>query len=773
MKKLNCILISLFMLGATLSVSAYDFSSQTRYSMAEALDSVLLYYSINPDGLTVSVTQGPATYNFGNAEIPETVTHDGKTYTVTEIARSAFAGGSINIVNMANTITGIGDYAFSSSSLNTILFSKNLKHIGNYAFQYTKLSSIDLPEGIVIIGDGAFRGDNGYTGNPLGKIRFATLPSTLKSIGTHAFQNNAYLNDVVIPDNIVSIKEYTFSNCIDLDKMTLSNKLQSIGDYAFEGCAFTEVIGGVETSSLKSSPIPIESTSLIIPPTLTTIGNGSFQSSKIKNVVLPNTITQVGNSSFSSTPLKSIKFSSSMTELPNGVCGYCSELIDVKIPNSITKIGERAFFGTALLSHIELPESITEIGNSAFSNSGLVSFDIPSAIDSIPAFLSDCDYLENIVIPEGVTYIGPNFLKNCISLKKISLPEGITHIPSYFAYGCKKLEEVNIPQSVTTIEDAFVQCSSLKNITIYHNMLKFLGSYSFMLCESLEEVHIKTAIPPTGSAFNQTGNHCKLYVPTGSKATYEVAPYWCTFDTIIEEEIGYDILYRVSANKVGQGEITINGEITSSLDILSGTNVSVKFTPASGWILKSVVLNDKDVTSSLVNNEYAVEALDANMVFTTTFEELPATLCLRSANGGTIDIPVVKGNKFTCKFTPDEGWLINNVRYNNTDVTASLTENNEYTTPIIKADAILSVSYETDNNSVETVGIDQDMIAYVLADGMLVVEGTSDDYLISVYDVDGRVLTSMRSINGRSTYQLPKQGVYIVKGISKSIKVGF
>lgn len=774
MKKIKYVLTSLFMLGVSVCASAYDFSSKTRYAEDEALDSVWLYYSINPDGMTVSVTQGPTTYNFGKAEIPETVTHDGKTYTVTEIAYQAFVGGNINIVKMANTITEIGDESFRNSSLNTILFSKNLKFIGNYAFEFTQLSSIDLPEGVEIIGDGAFKGDTGYTGNPLGKIRFVTLPSTLKSIGAHAFQNNAYLNDVVIPDNIISIKEFTFSNCIDLDKITLSNKLQSIGNYAFSGCAFTEIKGGVETASLKNvSVLPIESTSLIIPPTLKTIGNYSFNGSKIKNVVLPNTITQVGTGSFRSTPLESIKFSPSMTELPNEVCSFCPRLVDVKISNSITKIGERAFSGTGLLSHIELPATITEIGIDAFKESGLVTFNIPPAVDSVPNILSYCDYLEEITIPESVSYIGPSFLEGCKSLRKISLPESITHIPYYFANSCEKLEEVNIPKSVITMEDAFSLCSSLKEITIYHNMTKFLGSYSFLKCDSLKEVHIKTAIPPTGKAFSQTSPHCTLYVPIGSKAAYEAASYWNTFDTIVEEEIGYDILYRVSASKSGQGTITINGENKTYCDILSGSKVGVTFNPASGWALKAVSLNDKDVTAELNDNEYMIDSLGANMVFVAVFEELPVTLCLRSATGGTIDIPVVKGNKFTCRFTPDEGWLINNVRYNNSDVTSSLTENNEYTTPVIKANAMLTVSYETDNNSVENIAADSEMKAYIIADGMLVVEGAADGYPIAVYDVDGRILTSLISVDGKCSYQLPDNGVYIVKGISKSIKVGF
>ena len=750
------------MLGAFISAQAYDFSSQTRYSVEEALDSVWLYYSINPDGTTVSVTQGPESYKFNHIRIPETVTHNDNTYTVTEVAYQAFSGGNIDIVEMANTITKIGDYAFYQCGLDSIKFSTSLKSIGELAFARNSLTAVCFPEGLETIGKAAFAGaaDNLYS-HPTGSINTILFPSSLKEIGESAFANNAYLVSVVIPENITEIKPSTFSRCWQLKNVVLPEKLNKIGNSAFANCALTE--------------LDVD----FFPKTLVEIGDGAFsynvwgRTSSLKKVVLPDNIQRIGTSCFSGTILESIVFSSGMTELPNSVCDNCPKLVEVKIPNSITKIGERAFASTDLLSHIELPATITEIGTDAFNESGLVTFNIPPAVDSVPNILSYCDYLEEITIPESVSYIGPSFLKECKSLRKISLPESITHIPDYFANGCVKLEEVNIPKSVITMDDAFSRCSSLKKITIYHNMTEFLGSYSFLSCDSLKEVHIKTAIPPIGKAFSQTSPHCTLYVPTGSKATYEASKYWNNFDTIVEEEIGYDILYRVSASKVGQGSIAINGEAKTSVDILSGSKVGVTFTPASGWKLKSVVLNDKDVTASLVENVYEVETLEANMVFVATFEELPATLSLRSADGGSIDVAVVKGTTFSCVFTPDENWTINNVRYNNSDVTSSVSDAGEYTTPVIKNDAILSVAYETGDNSVDAISIDADMKAYVLTDGLLVVEGVEHGMPVVVYDVDGKVLSSLVAVDGRCSYQLPDAGVYVVKGVSKSIKVIF
>lgn len=804
MKNLKYFIISFFMLGAYISASAYDFSSLTRKDDALALDSVRLYYSINPDGATVSVTQGPATYNFGSAEIPETVTYEGKTYTVTEIAYNAFGNARISRIEMANTITAINDYAFSNSGIDSISFSKELKTIGNYAFYHSDLKSVILQEKVEMIGNFAFAGDG--SGNYIyGQIIKVKLPKSLKNIGEHAFSCNR-LNSVIIPDEMTDINKYAFSGCLYLNEVVFPEGLKKIGYGAFFNCGINE---------------------LNLPSTVEELGQSAFeQNVNLNKVILPNSVNLIGERCFQAcNTLQSITFSSGMTVIPNAVCYSCVQLTDVIIPEGITTIGSNAFLGTTRLSSISLPESVVSVGTGVFSNSGISSFKFPSKLEALNASMfSSCNYLTEIEIPSTVKNIGTNTFYFCASLTKVILPEGIEEIGDQVFGYCSKLTDVNIPTTVKTIgAGAFINCKSLekmilpdsvaiiknsafsgcilidsidlpktvkviegscfhgcdslKSIRVYHNVSE-IGQFAFYECLNLKKVHLKRAIIPSidwlnsnYTAYIENGNNCTLCVPTGCKATYEASNLWNNFDTIVEEEIGYDILYRVSASKTGQGSIAINGETKTSVDILSGTKVGVTFTPASGWKLKSVVLNDKDVTASLVDNEYVIDDLDANMVFVAMFEELPAILSLRSADGGSIDVPVEKGKTFSCVFTPDENWSINNVRYNNADVTLSVSESGEYTTPVIKYDATLSVAYETGDNSVEAIGVDADMKAYVLSDGLLVVEGTMHGMPVVVYDADGKVLSSLVTVDGRCSYQLPDAGVYLVKGISKTIKV--
>ena len=111
---------------------------------------ITLYYNINADGNSVSVTSGPSPYSDTYISFPATVKHDGKTYAVTAIGQHAFNKSLARYVNIPDNIKELGVGAFSESEyLQQVSLSKNLKSIPNETFYYCKnLRQIDLPKGI-------------------------------------------------------------------------------------------------------------------------------------------------------------------------------------------------------------------------------------------------------------------------------------------------------------------------------------------------------------------------------------------------------------------------------------------------------------------------------------------------------------------------------------------------------------------------------------------------------------------------------------------------
>lgn len=131
------------------SVSAYDFSSKDR-------NGIEIFYNINPDGKTVTVTYGGEKYNTDVISVPENVTNDGTTYTVTAIGNKAFESSRIKGISLPNSIKEIQQYAFYLSSVESINYPSSLKYVRLRAFEGTQITNGILPDGLSIIEDGAF-----------------------------------------------------------------------------------------------------------------------------------------------------------------------------------------------------------------------------------------------------------------------------------------------------------------------------------------------------------------------------------------------------------------------------------------------------------------------------------------------------------------------------------------------------------------------------------------------------------------------------------------
>lgn len=138
------------------SAQNYDFS-------AVAPSGQTLYYKIvnghaevaRPTANGGDVTQGVAGLT-GDIIIPETVVHNGQTYTVTGFyTHHDYFGAfsycdNLRSVTMPNTITSIGSYTFSDcDNLESVVISNSVTTIGAWAFYGCgKLDTITIPNSV-------------------------------------------------------------------------------------------------------------------------------------------------------------------------------------------------------------------------------------------------------------------------------------------------------------------------------------------------------------------------------------------------------------------------------------------------------------------------------------------------------------------------------------------------------------------------------------------------------------------------------------------------
>ena len=164
------------------------------------------------------MVQGPEAYSCLYITIPAAVENGDKTYSVTAIGSSAFAGSEVDHLIMANTITEVKSEAFEDSSVKTVDFSTGLKCIRERAFfGASQLQSVHLYEGLESIDDGAF--GTYYDGTH--SLLEVVLPNSLKSMGESAFVNQRALRKVDFSEAAVSIGNVAFCACEQLEELNL------------------------------------------------------------------------------------------------------------------------------------------------------------------------------------------------------------------------------------------------------------------------------------------------------------------------------------------------------------------------------------------------------------------------------------------------------------------------------------------------------------------------------------------------------------------------
>ena len=127
----------------------------------------------------------------------------------------------------------------------------------------------------------------------------------------------------------------------------------------------------VETSAFHQNQL----TSVIIPPSVTSIGNWGFKENQLTSVIIPPSVTSIGNSAFSENKLTSVVIPPSVTTI-EGFTFSENKLTSVIIPPSVTSIGWFAFDENKLTS-VVIPPSVTSIGDSAFKNNQLAEVKVP------------------------------------------------------------------------------------------------------------------------------------------------------------------------------------------------------------------------------------------------------------------------------------------------------------------------------------------------------------------------------------------------------------
>ena len=180
----------------------------------------------------------------------------------------------------------------------------------------------------------------------------------------------------------------------------------------------------------------------------------------------------------------------------------CSRITKVLLPADVKKIGASAFKDCKRLKSIILPETLTSIGEKAFYDcSSLSTIDLPSGLSFIGNYAFSLCPLEIISIPKKISTIEAGMFSQCKFLRDINLSDGVLAIQDKAFFKCTSLENINIPDSVQKFgKNVFAECSSLKNIQLSKN-LRSTGEAVFANCTNLSSVDLPDSLITLNNEF--------------------------------------------------------------------------------------------------------------------------------------------------------------------------------------------------------------------------------------------------------------------------------
>ena len=368
-----------------------------------------------------------------------------------------------------------------------------------------------------------------------------TVEVTFNRLGQYgSIDNSDYVSGaIVIPQRIiysgktytvVAIGDFAFNRCRSLTSVLIPNSVTSIGNGVFLQCSISENVlvddANPRYTSVDGVLYTINKDTLIVCPRAKA------------TVEIPNSVTTIESSAFSG----------------------CSSLTSVELPNATT-IGDEAFFRCDALTCVELP-NVTTIGDNAFYDcSSLTSVELPNVtMIGVQAFF-DCSSLTSVELP-NVTTIGGLAFSGCDGLTSVELPNATTIGDNAFS-GCDGLTSVELPNATMIGYSAFYDCSSLTSVEIGSSVTT-IGGLAFYGSDSIRTIYCRMPEPiecnPRFS--DDVLMYATLYVPTGTKAAYEQVDPWRNFWNI--EEMDFEnatAIENVTADGTEASVTTENGAI--------------------------------------------------------------------------------------------------------------------------------------------------------------------------------------------------------------------
>ena len=373
----------------------------------------------------------------------------------------------------------------------------------NAFYDFYSLETVDFGSTMETIGGNSFNG--------CVQLEKIYLPDSVTTVGGSAFYGCTGLDSVRIGENVTSIGKNAFGYCANAVMYgvegSYAESYASLNGIDFEDeSSFDSVASGKCGDSVTWS---LDSNGI-----LTISGSGAMTDytnypwpntpwydyrRDISSVVVKEGVTTIGDFAFSETNLTSVSIPSTVTSIGNGAFDTCYHIKSVNIPVGVKSIGDEAFYCCSSLGEIIIPSTVETIGFSAFSCTNITEIVIPDSVKSLGvSVLEGCLLLERVTLPKTLESLPSRTFANCRALKSITLPESVKTLESTAFDSCTALETVKLGNKVETLEPSvFFKCSALTSINL-PDTLTAIHYYVFRECTSLKSLTVPASVTYIG-----------------------------------------------------------------------------------------------------------------------------------------------------------------------------------------------------------------------------------------------------------------------------------
>ncbi len=429
---------------------------------------------VDIDGFIFIVKDGAYTLNAyvaADKDVVLTGSMDGKTYVIAPrafeynetiesvsisgiavIPDSAFSGcENLKSITIGSGVTSVGEMAFAyNESVETFVMEASLLSVGKHAFRFS--GSYDSVGDLYTFENGAYYvgpESNPYQVLIYSHYQIVIINSNTKVIADYAFDNNYYMETIVIPESVVTIGKYAFNNCYELK--SLLGLPEGYDETIIEGCdALTEI-------RLMNSIEIVDGFVFLVDDGVyslkTYIGNA-------KDIVLTGTInghayTILPRAFYGNENIETLSISG-VSVIPEETFAGCMNLTSFTLGAGVTTVGKNAFHYCLKINveNVSISADVVKVGQEAFrfynysnqyynthDGNGYITYYVGNAEN--PYLILVYANSGNPTMHDDTKVIADYAFENNTRIESVTIPAGLVAIGEYVFKGCTRLQTIN------------------------------------------------------------------------------------------------------------------------------------------------------------------------------------------------------------------------------------------------------------------------------------------------------------------------------------------